>query len=614
MRPYLLAVIVLIALPSIGFSVTVCSSGCDYTKLSEAVASSPDGETITVKAGSYTDNVVVNKSLTITGEGDVVISPETGKLPVFYIISTSAVTIKNIRVSGENQACFEIEGSESVTLSDASLDNCFYGIRITDSSSISLKNLNINSPSFGIDIRNSSSVTVEDSVVKSPSVAGVTATGSLNSIFRKVTSTPQSTASGFYFVNSHGNTLSQLSLSGGDVAIVLDSSNSNIIKASTISGPKEGIELINSDSNEITENVISSSQVGLYLESSKQNTIYKNDFVSNNVQAIVDNSLNYWNISVGNYWSNYEGEDNNGDGVGDNPYVINSLNKDFLPAMAAFFTSTQVLPPPPAGGGGGAQKSDPLVEKFSELTPELMLDILDYFDVKGRVYTLSPALSAALLALKQNNIFPATGMEVVDSRLGGYAGEYGKNVYEAIADKVGATFTFSNYAVVARGDIEADAYAAIAYAKARNIPLLLVEPHTAPEEVKQVIKRLAVKRIIIIGGPKAISQEVEKELSTLAEVTRIYGTTRVETSIRVAQATKGVKRDIKVIVIQDGWNPRQDGAIVASLYEAPILYVRGETLPQATEAYLREFAGKDVKVVFVGVAPTVKEKIKNILS
>lgn len=142
----------------------------------------------------------------------------------------------------------------------------------------------------------------------------------------------------------------------------------------------------------------------------------------------------------------------------------------------------------------------------------------------------------------------------------------------------------------------------------------MVEPHTAPEEVKQVIKRLAVKRVIIIGGPKAISQEVEKELSTLAEVTRIYGTTRVETSIRVAQATKGVKREIKVIVTQDGWNPRQEDAIFASLYEAPILYVRGETLPQATEAYLRGFAGKDVKVVFVSIPPEVKEKIKNILS
>ncbi len=613
MRAYLLAVIVLIALPSLVFSVTVCPSGCDYTNISKAVASSPAGATITVKAGSYTDNVVVNKSLTIAGDGDVVISPETGKLPVFYIISASTVTIKNIKISGENQACFEIESSESVTISDTDLDNCFYGVKITDSSSISIGGLNINSPSFGVDVRNSSSVTVEDTTIKSPSVVGVTVRDSSNSVFRGVTSTPQSNANGFYLINSNYNTLSHLSISGGDVAVVLDGSSNNIIEASTISGSGEGIELINSNSNKITENVISSARVGLYLEGSRQNTVYRNDFVSNNVQVVVDDNLNYWNTSIGNYWSDYEGVDNNGDGVGDTPYVINSQNRDLLPAMSAFFTPAQVSPPPAAGGGGGGVKEDPLSEKYSDLTSGLMLAILDYFDVKGRVYTLTPALSAAFLSLKQNNIFPATGVEEVDGRLGSYAGKYGGDTYQAVADRVGAAFTFSNYAVVARGDIGADAYTAIAYAKARNIPLLLVEPGTVPDEVKQVIKRLAVKRVIIIGGPVAISHEVEKELGTLAEVTRIYGATRVETSIRVAQATKGVRGKIEVIVIQDGWNLRPEGAIVASLYDAPVLYVRGGTLPQATEAYLREFAGKDVKVVFVGVSPVVKEKIKNIL-
>ena len=44
--------------------------------------------------------------------------------------------------------------------------------------------------------------------------------------------------------------------------------------------------------------------------------------------------LNTWNSSeIGNYWSDYEGEDADGDGVGDTPYLINSHtgSMDYLP-------------------------------------------------------------------------------------------------------------------------------------------------------------------------------------------------------------------------------------------------------------------------------------------
>lgn len=609
MRLCLLTFILLTALSTPGFSTTVCPAGCDYSVLSEAVASSPAGETIVVKAGSYVDNVVVNRSLTIAGDGDVVISPATDRLPVFYIISAGTVGIKNVRIDGKNQTCVEVEASASVSLSHLSLSSCLYGIKITDSSMVSLKNLNIISPSFGIDIKNSSSVTVEDSSIESPAVSGVTATGSENGSFRGITITPSGTAGGFYLLNSRGNTISGMRVSGGSTAIALHSSEDNTIKRSTIAGSQEGMELISSDGNQITENVVSSSQVGIYLEDSGQNRIYKNDFISNLIQAVADENANYWNTSSGNYWSDYTGGDENGDGIGDSPYVINPLNVDHLPAMAAFFTS-QAQPPP--AGGGGAVREDPLVEKFSELTPELMLEILDYFGVRGRVYTLEPALSAALLALEQSNIFPATGIEEVDSRLGDYAGEYA-DVYGMLSSAVEDTFAFSSDAVVARGDIGADALAAIAYARARNIPLLLVEPGHTPEEVKQLIQRLAVRRIVIIGGEMAVSREVEEELSAFAEVTRIYGETRVETSIRVAQATRGVRGKTEVIVIQDGWSENPEAAIVAALYEAPILYVRGKALPQATEAYLAELADEDVRVVFAGVSAQVEEQIRRLL-
>jgi nitrous oxidase accessory protein NosD len=41
-------------------------------------------------------------------------------------------------------------------------------------------------------------------------------------------------------------------------------------------------------------------------------------------------------VCLGNYWSDYTGHDENDDGVGDVPYVIDKENKDEFPSMDPF--------------------------------------------------------------------------------------------------------------------------------------------------------------------------------------------------------------------------------------------------------------------------------------
>ena len=136
--------------------------------------------------------------------------------------------------------------------------------------------------------------------------------------------------------------------------IALEYSNLNKIIGNNCSNSRYGIFLKRSFYNTITKNNISHNNEGIYLYYAPPslnlppNIIYLNNFIENNHSAYSYYSANIWNSTkkityrfkgnvwsnyLGNYWGDYIGSDVDGDGIGDDSYVIDSDNQDIYPLM-----------------------------------------------------------------------------------------------------------------------------------------------------------------------------------------------------------------------------------------------------------------------------------------
>jgi hypothetical protein len=94
---------------------TVCSHGCPYTTIQGAINGSSEGATITIAPGTYVENVVVTKPVTLAGHGkSTVIEPATsnpvcaggslcgGAASNVILVEASNVTISKLKVEGDN--------------------------------------------------------------------------------------------------------------------------------------------------------------------------------------------------------------------------------------------------------------------------------------------------------------------------------------------------------------------------------------------------------------------------------------------------------------------------------------------------------------------------------
>ena len=151
---------------------------------------------------------------------------------------------------------------------------------------------------------------------------------------------------GIFLYDSSSNTITGNTASNNDFGILLYSfSSNNTLTGNNASNNFRGISLYDSSSNTITGNTASNNTYGIYLYASSNNDVFHNNLIGNTLQAIVAGIIdtNTWdNGCEGNYWSDYNGTDSDGDGIGDTPYVVDENNQDNYPLMNYYWNPADI--------------------------------------------------------------------------------------------------------------------------------------------------------------------------------------------------------------------------------------------------------------------------------
>jgi putative cell wall-binding protein len=149
--------------------------------------------------------------------------------------------------------------------------------------------------------------------------------------------------------------------------------------------------------------------------------------------------------------------------------------------------------------------------------------------VTRRALLLLPVLLAGVLAA----LLPAPGASAAGYRVERLAGD---DRYETAAAVSAAHFAPGvPVTYVATGTQFPDALAGGAAAADAGGPVLLVARDAVPEATATELDRLAPARIVLLGGPNAVSEQVRVRLQehTSGEVVRLSGPDRYATAAEV---------------------------------------------------------------------------------
>jgi nitrous oxidase accessory protein len=325
-----------------------------------AVRAARPGDTVQVAPGIYNEHLLIDKPLTLLGLKRPTISGQ-GSGDVIRV-RASDVRIEGfiVRDSGsdltaQNAGIYFEPGSDRPTVSHCTLAYNLFGVwlekandaRVTGNVITGKRDLLSAARGNGIQLYNTSGAQILDNNI-SFTRDGIYVDISTKAVFRgnKIHHLRYGT---HYMNTNHSiweNNESYLNRGGlalmevrdlivrnniawgnSDHGIMLRTIQDSVIENNVVAGNGRGFFIYDAEYNVVRRNLVSGNRVGVHLTAgSGNNKVDGNDFIGNEEQIKYVAARDVeWGRLEGNYWSNYSGWDQNGDGVGDIAYEANDV-------------------------------------------------------------------------------------------------------------------------------------------------------------------------------------------------------------------------------------------------------------------------------------------------
>lgn len=261
----------------------------------------------------------------------------------------SGITMQNVTLNGCDTGASILQ-SRAVTVTGCRISNCKkYGLDVERSSDVRADNNSvINNSNGGILLKESSGGVVQDNKISYNTFGLSLWNSSANEVRRNhadhnyygILVTDWSCYNNITNNVAQDNSNSEI-VAGFGIGISLQENSSfNMLLGNSASGNFNGLEVSRGcHHNAVYANNASDNKHGIRLNENRNNLIFGNNFKHNDINAYENTSLNIWNTTIGNYYTDYQGSDGNGDGIGDDPYPLpgpESVSMDMMPLVRPF--------------------------------------------------------------------------------------------------------------------------------------------------------------------------------------------------------------------------------------------------------------------------------------
>ncbi len=256
-----------------------------YATIQEAINSGAtfSGHVISIKPGTYRENLVVNKTLSIVGEDKATTIIDGGNRGSAVKITQNNVkltgfTIKN---SGTNQAAGIFLSQVSMcNITDNVVTQNYYGIILNYSDGNLLRNNELSSNVYGLGLDGNESSGFSNDIDTSNTVNGKTVYYLLNAENADLNPSTLPNAGYLALINCTSINVQGLSLSGNYNGLLLVNTQDSTLIDNTIANCNEGIRLLNSENNVLRNNHLNDNTYNFQVQNRALNDVDASNIVN----------------------------------------------------------------------------------------------------------------------------------------------------------------------------------------------------------------------------------------------------------------------------------------------------------------------------------------------